>query len=62
MYAMGSMYDLAGQPLLKLTQKQIVSTAVKGGAAGVYEVEVAAGMDPLQAIAIVIAAPQTLEN
>jgi len=61
MYAKGSMYDLTGSPLMRLTQKNLVKGSEKG-AAGFYDVEVSAGMDPMQALAVAIAAPQTLEN
>ena len=51
------MYDLSGSPLLKMTQTSLFSGGTEG-----FDLEVAAGMDPLQAMAICIAAPQTLEN
>ena len=56
-YDGGVMNDIDGTAMFKFTQKSLFS----GGAAG-YEIEVAPGVDPLQAIAICIAAPQTLEN
>ena len=44
-YSAGTMTDLKGEPLMKMTQNWRTT-----------DVEVAAGMDPIQAIAICIAA------
>ena len=62
MYASGSVYDMKGAPVMKLTQTSLFSGGDESGAATGFDVEVSAGMDPLQAVAIAIAAPQSLEN
>lgn len=60
-YVAATMSDTSGAVLMKYTQKSLFSGGDKqGGAAASAEVEVAAGMDPLQALAICITAPQTL--
>lgn len=61
LYAMGVLQDLNGVPMFKFTQKALIAGST-GGAASTYELEVAVGMDPIQAIATAVACQQLVQD
>ena len=61
LYAMGVLQDLNGVPMFKFTQKALIAGST-GGVAGTYDLEVAAGMDPVQAIAAAVACQQLVQD
>ena len=55
------MYDLRGNALMTFDQTKFFESS-KEGAVAAFELEVAAGMDPLQAICVCISCQQLLED
>ena len=61
-YAMGVMSDARGVPMFKFSQTAMVARDQGGNTSSTYTLEVALGMDPLQAIAVAIGCQQLADE